>query len=498
MNKRFHGKKGSTSVFLIAILLSMVLVIGILVEASSGKAARSYSDGVLRLSGNSILTEYNRALKNDYGLFAFNGNKEVMESKMTMYAEASFDHKEQEKSMDLLRLKMDSVKVDTAGYSLTELHVLEEGIVNYMGYRFAEMALDQVISKNNDSLSEIEKSTKLSKEKRIESESLEKSIEEDEKKKEAKGKSKRSKEKEKDQKKKIQEGKLKVKKIKAFGENVFSTSVNRNATGSAILKNQMIIAALPSKTLDKPIGFGLGSASAKSAVVNEYILDTFGNQLSPGKHGQGFFRNEVEYIICGGFNDQDNYKKVKTEILVMRTSLNIAHIYSDKVKQKETLALAASLTPGPWIPVTQFIIISAWGAAEAGNDIRLLEEGKRVPLLKNADSWALDLSGLLEEKGKAEPRSVGKWALDYNGYLRILLSLKNENEKLIRIMDLIQINMKGTDNKNFLLKDYCTGFQYEVWMTKKSGFFGVTGESTRPAQVTGVCQYERNRETKGD
>ncbi|NLY71918.1 MAG: hypothetical protein GX076_09625, partial [Clostridiales bacterium] len=51
MKLYLHSKKGSTSIFLIIILLTFLLAIGIIAEAANSKAARSYVNSVLDLAG---------------------------------------------------------------------------------------------------------------------------------------------------------------------------------------------------------------------------------------------------------------------------------------------------------------------------------------------------------------------------------------------------------------------------------------------------------------
>lgn len=49
---------------------------------------------------------------------------------------------------------------------------------------------------------------------------------------------------------------------------------------------------------------------------------------------------------------------------------------------------------------------------------------------------------------------------NYVDYLRILLYLEDREKKLLRCMDLIQLNMKGCYNRSFDLKEYYGGFRF--------------------------------------
>jgi hypothetical protein len=124
--------------------------------------------------------------------------------------------------------------------------------------------------------------------------------------------------------------------------------------------------------------------------------------------------------------------------------------------------------------LTEALITSAWAAAEAENDMRRLEAGKKVALIKTKDQWALDLNNSVEydiensdeiepkKKSRGYTEPVSKNGNDYEDYLRILLFLENREIKLLRCMDLVQLNMKSSYRKDFDLKEYYGGFQFET------------------------------------
>lgn len=457
----------------------MILVTGVLVEASSGKAARSYAKGVTDLAAHSILTEYQRTLKNEYGLFAFYGDKALLENKMKWYINASADKSEDHKSMDVLRLKSQSIQVDPSGYSLTDMNVLEDEINQYMKYHLTEKVLQEIANNNESDNATYDLSKSLLENKKKSIESLEKDLQEEER-------QNSEEDTDSEEKKRLKEGRKKLKKIKSFGESELKKSEEDHKKSNIVLRNKAVLNTLPSVIMEEQRSFLPGGL--KTIAVNEYILDTFQNHLHHSEERNRFFQNEVEYILGGEASDEKNYRKVKKELLAMRTALNIAYLYSDMIKREEALTLATSLTPGPWVPITQFIIITAWGSAEAAHDLKLLEEGNKVPLMKDDGSFALSLEGLLEEKSEVVTQAGNK-GLDYEGYLRLLLVLKNREEKLLRIMDLIQINLKGECDGGFLLQDYCVGFSYQMQMEKQSGFFQIMGTGKRAAQWTGSCSY---------
>ena len=51
----------------------------------------------------------------------------------------------------------------------------------------------------------------------------------------------------------------------------------------------------------------------------------------------------------------------------------------------------------------------------------------------------------------------------------------NKETKLIRIMDLIQINMKGNYQEDFLISQCYWGVDFASTLERKSGFFVMSG-----------------------
>jgi hypothetical protein len=148
-------------------------------------------------------------------------------------------------------------------------------------------------------------------------------------------------------------------------------------------------------------------------------------------------------------------------LFIIRNVLNLSHIYSDQTKQAKVKAIAAELSLGAAEPIAEPAVAEAWAAAETENDLRLLEDGKPVALIKSKENWAVPISNTLEylyKDGYMKPKLMN--GNNYEDYLRILLYLEEREKKLLRCMDLIQLNMKGSYNRGFDLKEYYGGFRF--------------------------------------
>lgn len=246
-------------------------------------------------------------------------------------------------------------------------------------------------------------------------------------------------------------------------------SRNFGTTGK-VLRNKNIINMLPSQSVDDTeidktsfadVLNNLNIDTLKDyvndkVVVNEYAMNMFGNQTK-AKDENTFFKNEVEYILAGKFDDDANYQKVKNIILLARNVVNLATIY------KEPTLLATlegiSLTTGPVAGLTQAIVAESWALAESENDVAILEHGGKLPLVKNAQSWCLDIESALSGAADGYIDNHVTNGMDYEDYLRVMLYIKSEDIKLYRMMDLIQINIQGAYDKTFLIKTANVGFE---------------------------------------
>lgn len=208
----------------------------------------------------------------------------------------------------------------------------------------------------------------------------------------------------------------------------------------------------------------------KQQIIDRYIFKFFKDYTEDRDLPETFFRNEIEYIISGKLSDSEAKKSTGTKIKVLRNMLNLYYLYLCPEKRDGAMALAEILTPGPAATLTQAVILETWAYQEAENDINILYEGGQVPLIKKDKNWALTLDNVFDEEGKEkEMKSDRKYVKpavmegeNYETYLGVLLCGLPEETKLLRIMDLIQINGKFTYCESFLLADYCRGLKYSI------------------------------------
>ncbi|MCL1809790.1 MAG: DUF5702 domain-containing protein [Clostridiales bacterium] len=450
--KKTRNKKGSIAVFLTSILATMIIVSMVFVQAASSICGASYADAVLELAGRSVLSEFDKRLKDEYGLFAFYGLEDMVASNVKTYASASFDKAYPNESLwgggsddgtvDLLKLKLQSAKVNMAAYSLADVDVFEKQIEEYMEFMLLEKGIDFIKDmwkkrggKPAGALGGDDQDEQDAKSVQSEQKAL--------------------------------MNKVEISSLPSHGNT-------RNGLG--------IFQSLASLEKFGSVGdiFKEGATAIK---VDEYIMSNFKYYIGGDKARDTFFNNEVEYILFGKMNDKSNLDNLKLDFLVMRTALNENFIHTDPELQKIIIATAETL--GVAGIVLETVVTSIWALAEAENDWRLLLEGRKVPLVKTNKSWALSLKSVARFKkiknddGEVEgvnatakkiskcvypPANTG---LSYEGYLRIFLFIENREYKLMRVMDLIQLNLRGSYYGDFLIKDHYTGFSLEAVVSGK-------------------------------
>ena len=203
---------------------------------------------------------------------------------------------------------------------------------------------------------------------------------------------------------------------------------------------------------------------------NRYILRYFSHEGEKNDLGNTYLDGEVEYILCGKHTDEENRKGVRARITAIRFAANMVYILKDPKMNGETMAVAEVITPGPAAVVTQKALQSAWALAESNNDYKLLMNGKKVPMVKTQHSWAIDLESITGGKVKEEENPKFKSKVpyvdpgntagqEYRDYLELLCYLMDSDVKILRLMDLIQINMRCFYYGNFRLKDYNGGLR---------------------------------------
>ncbi len=383
-----NSKRGSSSVFILMILATLMTITMAFMAEARNEYAYSRIDLAADMSGDSVLSEYDRYVQEEYGLFLLGGTRPYLTGRFRSYMDHCLG------GMRGVRIK--DATVSGEGRCAADTELIREQIVEQMKY---EKVMDIVSDKHRGSKNDME---------------------------------------------------------------------------YEILRNRKVLVSLPTHGMPKPSLTSVAKSMAEDFeglkdifkegtdkyLMDEYILNHF-NTCTMKIKDDHFFRNEVEYILGGEASDRKNEKRVELAIQALRFPLNLKYLYTDKEKMEALLAAAELLTPEA-APLTQMALASTWAYAESDNDVKLLWEGRKVPIMKDKSSWAVDLDGAIEgiKGGTFYPEK--ETGYDYEDHLRFLLFFQDETLKTARIMDLIQINTRMNSDSTFVIQEHCTGIHVSL------------------------------------
>jgi hypothetical protein len=414
------------------ILSAILLLAGVLIQAAGLAAGKSYGDIVFQTAGRSLLSEYDRRLYADYGLFAMRSDEEQAARKLTHYSDASLKNGGRAGAVWLLPCKVTDLRVRLGDFSLLDAGTFEKQVLNDIKF----IMLNKLTSKPAPAVTGGEESRKIN------------------------------------------------------NQTILNGLPSKGLGGSGPSAASMLASGLPSAG-------EILNGGTDSFLVTEYIMARFAHayeavpNLAAG-HAR-FFQNETEYIIVGGRDDAENLKSVESRLRLLRFALNEVFIHSDGELTSQVNGLAGSLAvmfPGLPVPLLRELIYAAWVAVETENDLKLLRGGKNVALIKRRDNWATEIRVIpgiiiayltnLSNAGDKAPNindTSGNAAsymsavsprdnngFSYGDYLRLFLFFTSRENKLLRSMDLIQINMKIGYYEGFLIREHYVGLRYELVM----------------------------------
>ena len=242
------------------------------------------------------------------------------------------------------------------------------------------------------------------------------------------------------------------------------------------ISNDAIVAGLPSK--GRLSSFSLSNFINKIKEIDDikdvlkggkdellqmkYMKNHFQSAVSQSEDDDSFFKYELEYILAGKASDEGNLKSARNRIITIREAMNIAYINKNPQMRDLALTIAELISSPAAAPATQQALIAAWAYAESVNDYRLLVHGKKVPLMKDDDSWAVNLKSIITNPNPEYIDKNNEKGNTYNEYLQAMIFLTNKDNRLLRMMDLIEINMKYCYYGNFSISSHYTGIDYSM------------------------------------
>lgn len=239
-----------------------------------------------------------------------------------------------------------------------------------------------------------------------------------------------------------------IKEIKEKGILQLVLPENLELSEKTISKDNLV----SSRSLQKGNGSSQKStamdALEQKLLFHEYICRTFSCALEQKqrKLEKGSVLDyELEYMIVGKDSDVENLKAVVHDLLLMREAVNYGYLLTDQVKQLQAETLAVAITGSLGVvaltTVVKHGILLAWAYGESIMDVRQLLAGGSLTLVKTQDQWQLGLENFASvTRGEAEKKETEN-GLSYMDYLRLLLFATNEKTLTLRSLDMIEQTM---------------------------------------------------------
>ena len=227
---------------------------------------------------------------------------------------------------------------------------------------------------------------------------------------------------------------------------------------------------LPSVFMEKNVSVGTQKYSPLDKfLLCEYITNHFSSYTTTVK--EFALDYQLEYVICGLDNDEDNLIECARMLILLRFGFNVAHILTDKDKMNTLASIAETTAAIPALPVIiETILICLWSIAESVIDVRDLLAGKKVALIKTAANWTLSIENLLDFDYYTESNNSGENGLSYNNYLEMLLYKNNSHILAARTLDLIQLDYSNTINDTFTITNCVIGASCDFSYTSNDIF----------------------------
>ena len=212
---------------------------------------------------------------------------------------------------------------------------------------------------------------------------------------------------------------------------------------------------------------------ADRILLQQYLLTYMSNFVE--KKEERALTYEIEYLLGKRNTDIENLEITVTKLMLIREACNFLYLLSSPTRMAQAEALAVLLIGASTNPVlieaVKIGILTAWALGESILDVRALLGGKKILLIKNEDSWTLELDKiamLSDTDSNAKDCAMG---FGYETYLGILLLFEKEQTLAMHAMNLQEATIrKQTGELGFYLDGLITWAKAEVQYSYKPVF----------------------------
>lgn len=184
---------------------------------------------------------------------------------------------------------------------------------------------------------------------------------------------------------------------------------------------------------------------------------------------------QLEYLLYGKDNDFDNLDAFAGQVFRERYVINAAYLFSNSAKVNQAASLAMTVTTGIGSPqlseAVKYTILFSWCYAETVQDLRIIFDGNGAAWVKDDSSWNVPLSELLTFTSALDSYHAVDSGKTYYDYLSEFLLFKNEKILRMRLMDIMEMDIRMTEgNRYFRMDNSIYQLKAEVNVTSQYGY----------------------------
>ena len=471
INKEY---KGAVSIYLCLVLAVLIPLITMMIEAARYSAMKLQIECAVDTAADSAMAEYHRELLDEYGLLfvdtsykSSSGSVSNVSNHISSYINANMQPTEKDilsVARDLYGLRTDTV--DITGVALAtdnEGEVFKYMAVSYMeeylGYAYVEDLLDVCeetasggifdidIEKELDSAMDAFSSYSFSEE---DMDTYELTEEPD-----------------------FDNPSEGIEEIRS--KDILEIVCDGGISGKTITPELYV----SSRSLVK--GNGMyekwedRNSMLSEMLFNEYILQMCGNYLQLKE--DSLLDYQVEYILFGNNNDTENLKVTAAMLLGIRGGANLIYLMGDEEKMDIIEQLSEDITVlfPPLQSVVETLLMMIWVYGESIIDVKQLMHGGSVSINTTDEEWDLSLENCITSISDLITGDVtirkdpgGSY---YKDYLRLLLFVSNKEEKVMRCMDIVEMDIrKHTGINDFRLDNCAAAFNMQAIVESSAGY----------------------------
>ncbi len=471
-------KDGYITVYLSLSLLIMLSLIFTLIEGIRMQTIRFQTECVMNIGLSSIFAEYHRELLNQYDIFAIDttygygqADEDRTESHLLQYMNMNFIAPGSTRISgyrDLTAVHADNAELSEISYlSDGKGEVLKYQIVQYMKEKNGLSVLEDIIPED---YSEMEsKYGGLEEENRNNFRLIDGILEEL------------------NAARQEEEDEISISNPADQVESMRSGSVLSMAvkdSGSISCKNVPVSNYISHRSITEGVGLRPQQNDVNGVtdkiLFQKYITDRCG--YFHKEKEEGALSCQMEYLLYGKGSDMENLDAFANQVFKLRYVTNATFLFSNGAKMAEASELAGIVTASIASPqlyeAVKMTILFAWCYAESVQDMRILFDGKKAAVIKSDATWNTPLSELLMFTSSLDHYKADEGGISYIDYVKSFLFVKDEKTIRMRLMDLMEMDIRKTaGNQNFMM-DHC--------------IYQLTGEVNVSSQYGYGCSIRRD------